>query len=79
MVNLESDNNKSSLQFDYIIWCNNENIKRIRKINHIFIDVIFHHPLYYKRLLIIMYKDIITNLKLPGFYLLMNGKKRNLL
>ena len=79
MVNLESDNNKSSLQFDYIIWCNNKNLKRIRKSNHIFMDSIFHRPPYYKRLLIIMHEDIATNLKLPSFYLLMKGKKRNLL
>ena len=74
-VNLESDNNKSSLQLDYIIWCNNENLKRIRKSHHIYIDATFHHPPDYKQLLIIMYKDIITNLKIPAFYILMNGKK----
>ena len=33
-VNSESDNNKNSLQLDYIIWCNNENLKRIRKTHH---------------------------------------------
>ena len=74
-VNLEADNKKSILQLDYIIWCNNENLKRIRKSHHLYIDATFHHPPDYKQLLIIMYKDIITNLKIPAFYILMNGKK----
>ena len=74
-VYLESDNNKNDMQLDYIIWCNNENLKRIRKSHHLYIDAIFHHPPDYKQLLIIMYKDIITNLKIPAFYILMNGKK----
>ena len=55
--------------------CNNENLKRIRKSHHTFIDATFHHPLDYNQLLIIMYKDIITNLKIPAFKALMNGKK----
>ena len=74
-VHLESDNNKNSLQLDYIIWCNNENLKRIRKTHHLYIDVTFHHPPDYKQILIIMYKDIITNLKIPAFFILMNVKK----
>ena len=39
------------------------NLKRIRKSHHICIDTTFHHPPVYTQLLIIMYKDIITNLK----------------
>ena len=74
-VNSESDNNKNSLQLDYIICCNNENLKRIRKSRHLYIDVTFHHPPDYKQILIIMYKDIITNLKIPAFFILMNVKK----
>ena len=69
------DNNKNSLQLDYIIWFNNENLKRIRKSHHLYIDVKFHHPPDYKQILIIMYKDIITNLKIPAFFILMNVKK----
>ena len=63
---------------EYIIWSNEENIKRIRKAKHYFIDSTFHHPPEFKQLLIVMYKDIITDLKIPGIYILMNEKSENL-
>ena len=37
IVNSESVINKNNLQLDYIIWCNNENLKRIRKSHHLYI------------------------------------------
>ena len=46
--------------------------------NHFYLNETFHHPPDFKQLLIIMYKDIITNLKIPGIYILMNGKSEKL-
>ena len=54
---------KSPKQYEFIIWANEENIKRLRKSNHYYIDCTFHHPKDYSQLLIIMYKDIITEKK----------------
>ena len=52
-------------------------INRMRKSKNFFIDVTFHHPPEFSQMLIIMYKDIInTNLKIPGFYYLLNSKKK---
>ena len=48
---------------------------RIKVSKNIFIDATFHHPPDFYQLLIIMYKDIITGLKIPGIYVLMNSKK----
>ena len=62
--------------FEYIIWANDENIKRIRKSKHYYLDGTFHHPKEFKQLLILMYKDIITDLKIPGIYILLNGKSQ---
>ena len=73
----EGGNSKADI-IEYIIWSNDENIRRIRKSNHYYIDATFHHPPDFKQLLIIMYKDIITELKIPGIYILMNGKSEKL-
>ena len=74
---IKDGKNKPSL-LEYIIWSNEENIKRIRKEKQYFIDSTFHHLPEIKQLLIIMYKDIITDLKIPGIYILMNEKSENL-
>ena len=58
----ETKNKIKSLE--YIIWGNEENLKRMRKSKHLYIDGTFHHPKDFKHLLIIMYKDIITSLKI---------------
>ena len=52
-----------------------ENINRMRKSKNFFIDGTFHHPPGFTQMLIIMYKDILTNLKISGFYCLLNSKK----
>ena len=52
-----------------------ENINRMRKSKNFFIDGTFHQPPEFSQMLIIMYKDIITNIKIPGFYCLLNSKK----
>ena len=57
---------------EYLIWANSENILKVSK--NLFIDATFHHPKEFYQLLIIMYIDIITNLKIPAFYILMNNK-----
>lgn len=46
----------------------------MKKTNHIYIDGTFHYPIGYKQLLVIMYKNYITDLKIPLFYILINGK-----
>ena len=75
----ESKNNKSKINCnEYVIWANDENLKRMRKSNHYYIDCTFHHPKEYKQLLIVMYKDIITDLKIPGIYILLNNKTQSL-
>ena len=45
------------------------------KSKNFFIDGTFHHPEDFKQLMLIMYKDIITGLKIPGLYILLNSKK----
>ena len=50
----------------------------MRKANHYYIDCTFHHPKEYKQLLIVMYKDIITDLKIPGIYILLNNKTQRM-
>ena len=72
------ENSTTLLINEFIIWANEENIKRIRKAKYFYIDGTFHHPPEFKQLLIIMYKDIITNLKIPGIYILLNGKNKEL-
>ena len=71
-------NSTTILENEFIIWANEENIKRIRKAKYFYIDGTFPHPPEFKQLLIIMYKDIITNLKIPGIYILLNGKNKDL-
>ena len=73
-INVYIKNKKQYKLLDYVIWCNNENIARIRLSENIFIDSTFHHPKEYSQLLIIMYKDRITEQKIPAFFILMNGK-----
>ena len=51
---------------------------RLRSSKNIFIDGTFHHPPGFYQLLIIMYKDIITELKMPALYILLNSKKEEL-
>ncbi len=51
---------------------------RLKVSKNIFIDGTFYHPSGYYKLLIIMYKNIITNLKIYTFYILFNSKKEEL-
>jgi hypothetical protein len=69
-------NKKEPQKIEYIIWGNEENIRRLRISNHLFIDSTFHHPPEFKQLMIIMYHDIVSNLNIPGIYILMNGKSQ---
>ena len=50
---------------------------RLKASKHIFIDGTFHHPPGFYQMLIIMYKDIIIDLKIPALYILLNSKKEN--
>ena len=78
VIPVEENNKKANASFEYVIYGNNENIARMRKSNHFFIDGTFHHPSDFSQLLIIMYKDCITSLKIPGLYILLNSKKEQL-
>ena len=73
-ITIYSTNKNSNIAVEYIIWGNNENINRMRISKHYYIDATFHHQEEFKQLLIIMYKDLLTNLNIPGLYILMNGK-----
>ena len=75
LIPVEGSSREKQLSHEYIIWGNAENIMRIKVSKHIFIDSTFHHPPDFYQLMIIMYKDIITGLKIPGLYILMNSKK----
>ena len=71
----ESESNNKNNFLEYIIWGNAENIMRIKASKNLFIDGTFHHPPDFYQMLIIMYKDIITGLKIPGLYILLNSKR----
>ena len=61
----------------YIIWGNDENIAIIGISNNYYIDTTFHSPPEFSQLLIFIYKDKITEFKIPGLYVLMNRKFKN--
>ena len=42
--------------------------------HHYYIDATFNIPKDFSQLLIFMYKDLLTELKIPGLFILMNGK-----
>ena len=67
-------NKKKPVLLEYIIWCNDENIERIRISKNFFIDCTFHTPPEFTQLMILMYKDILTSLNIPAIYILLNGK-----
>ena len=76
---LELPNKKNATLLEYIIWGNNENISRMRISENIFIDGTFHQPPKYKQLIIIIFKDLLTTLKIPGLFILINGKHEKIL
>ena len=75
LIPIEETSKEKNICHEYIIWGNAENIMRIKASKNLFLDSTFHHPPDFYQLLIIMYKDIITGLKIPGLYVLMNSKK----
>ena len=68
IIPLEFGNRKlRKNHLEYVIWANSENILRLKVSKNLFIDDTFHHTKEFYQLLIIMYKDIIINLKIPFF------------
>ena len=65
-------NKKKTVLLEYIIWCNDENIERIRISKNFFIDCTFHTPPEFTQLMILMYKDIIVRLKISYIYIFFN-------
>ena len=45
IIPIEENNKKTTASFEYVIYGNHENITRMRKSKHFFIDGTFHHPL----------------------------------
>ena len=74
---LNIPNKKEPQKIEYIIWANEENLRRSRISNHLFINSTFHHPSKFKQLLIIMYHDLVSKLNIPGIYILLDGKSEN--
>ena len=58
-----------------IIYATNKNINRLAAAEHWYLDGTFIHPPGFRQILLIMYLDIITNKRIPGFYCLLNSKK----
>ena len=70
------EENKSKLNLNiYAIWINYISISHIRKRKHLFIEGTWYRPKGFEQILIILYKDIITNEKIPGCLIIMNNKK----
>ena len=59
----------------YVIWIDELNLSHIRQSKHIFIDGTWYWSNGYEQILIILYKDIIINEKIPGIFAIMNNKK----
>ena len=72
---IEGSNRDKQLKHEYIIWGNYINIMRIKVSKYIFLDARFQHPPEFYQMLILMCKDIVTKLKIPGLYILMKSKK----
>ena len=75
---IQTENKNNPINYEYVIWANEENISRMGKAENLYIDATFHHPPEFKELLIFMYKDIITELKIPGIYALLNNKSEKI-
>ena len=70
-------NKKNPIPSEYYIWSCNAMISRVRVSNHYFVDATFHHPKDFTELMII-FKDIIINEYLSGFYILLSNKSEML-
>ena len=77
-ISIQTGKKNNPENYEYVIRANDENLNRISKSNHLFFGGTFHHPVNFTQLLIIMYKDIITDLKIAGIYILLNSKNEDL-
>ena len=73
-IYIEIPKKENAVLLDYLKQANNENISRIRISKTLYIDCTFHHPIEYMELLILMYRDVLTNLNIPGIFILLNAK-----
>ena len=53
-------------------------ISLARASNHYLVHATFHHPKDFSEIMVIIYKDIIINEYLPGFYILLSNKSEML-
>ena len=75
IIPLESESKSTNKYLEYIIWGNSGNKMRLKATKHICIDETFHHSPDFYQMLIIMYKDKITDLRVPALYILLNSKR----
>ena len=53
-------------------------LNRIAASKHLHIDATFTHPSEFIQLLVILYIDIINNIRAPGAFIIMNKKTQDL-
>lgn len=75
---IETYNKKESFQCEYAIWSSDLLIAHMRESKFFFIDATWYQPHGFQQLLIIMFKDVITHEKYPGFFIIMNNKTEEL-
>lgn len=69
---------KSKLSGEYAIWTNEFMIAHMRVSPYYFIDGTWYKPPGMVQILIIMFKEIITGLKIPGIYIVTNLKNEEM-
>ena len=68
-------NIKNKLKYhSHIIYCSTFHIKNMRNSKHFYIDATFINPKEYSEVIIILYLSHISNLKIPGAFILINSK-----
>ena len=68
-------NSADSILNIYAIWMSDLMISHVRKSKHIFIDCTWYQPQGFKQILVILFKDIIINKKIPCCFMILNNKR----
>ena len=75
---IECKNKNKRIPSEYAIWTSDLLIGHIRQSKYYFIDGTWYKPPGMVQILIIMFKDSITDLKLPGIYIVTSNKLEEL-
>ena len=75
---IESANKQKRIPSEYSIWSNDFMIAHMRESIYYFIDGTWYKPPGMVQILIIMFKDTITGLKIPGMYIVTSNKLEEL-